>query len=646
MKRRIELLKLNIVNFKSIKGLIIDFGKLTSIYGRNGIGKTTIQDASSFLLFDKDSKDSSKFIVQPLGKDSKPIHNLETSIEAVFDVDGKELTLKRTYKEKYSKVRGTSRVDFKGYESNYYVNDVPQKVNEYKKFVNDLIDENIFKLITNPLYFSQMLHWKERREIINQIAGDLDNLAVIDSDKKLETLRQHLTEHSVNDFMKIVKSKVRKLKEDREKLPVRIDEAEKQIKEFEFEALGVQKVAVIEAIKDIDEKIQDKSKSSEELSNLKILLANKKSDLCELEFKNRSKINEPVDKLENEIRRLEADFKHLGYVLAENKNSLDFKKDRLCKLNDKRNDLLNEYKSIKDLKFEFDENACTCPTCKRKFEADDIEAKRKELEENFNSDKAKKLTKNMTVGKATKAEIDEFKNSISNLESDIAHTIKNIESYKSKLENLKKELEETKSNPTEPTEKEINLKNEIVKLEEKIKNFKSEDLTELKDKKEELQERISEIDSKLAFKENNKQVLQRMDKLKNEESKLSEKIAELEGLEILTEEFIRTKVELLEENINSKFKYVKFKMFREQVNGGLEECCEPCVDGIPFESNLNTAAKINAGLDIINTLCAHYNVSAPIFVDNAESVNNLIDTDSQVIRLVVSEDKELKVEVD
>ena len=109
--------------------------------------------------------------------------------------------------------------------------------------------------------------------------------------------------------------------------------------------------------------------------------------------------------------------------------------------------------------------------------------------------------------------------------------------------------------------------------------------------------------------------------------------------------FIRTKVNLLEDRINSKFKYAKFKLFAEQINGGLTEVCETLFDGVPYSSGLNNAAKINVGLDIINTLSEHYGFSAPIFIDNAEAVTKLIATKAQTVSLVVSEqDKALRIE--
>ena len=325
---QIQIENLKIINFKGIKNLEINFGKVTNISGENGLGKTTIQDAFTFLLFDKDSKDSSKFDVQPLDKQNKSIHNLETVIEATLKIDSKELILKRVYKEKYTKIRGTSKLDFKGHESDYYVNEVPHKVTEYKKYIGELLDESTFKLVTSPIYFSN-LAWKERRDIVTQIVGDLDNMVVLDSRKELEPLRKHLTDHTVNEFMKMVKSKVNKLKEDRSKLPVRIDEAAKSIQEFEFEALEFQKRGLIGGIERIEEQLQDKSKENEGLYILKSELMEKKSELMELDHKLNSTKTKPREILESDIRTKESSIRHINVVIEELEESIDRKKSRI-----------------------------------------------------------------------------------------------------------------------------------------------------------------------------------------------------------------------------------------------------------------------------------------------------------------------------
>lgn len=53
---RMTIERMHIQNFKGIRDLEIDFGAVTRISGMNGTGKTTIPDAFSWVLFNKDSR--------------------------------------------------------------------------------------------------------------------------------------------------------------------------------------------------------------------------------------------------------------------------------------------------------------------------------------------------------------------------------------------------------------------------------------------------------------------------------------------------------------------------------------------------------------------------------------------------------------
>ena len=142
----------------------------------------------------------------------------------------------------------------------------------------------------------------------------------------------------------------------------------------------------------------------------------------------------------------------------------------------------------------------------------------------------------------------------------------------------------------------------------------------------------------------------RIEELKADEKKLAKEYERLESELFLTEEFIRTKVRMLDSKINGRFKHVRFKLFDQQINGALNECCEALINTngcwTPY-SDANAAGRINGGIDIINTLSEFYKFEAPIFCDNAESVTQLTETKTQVFRLVVSEkDKSLRIQVE
>ena len=157
--------------------------------------------------------------------------------------------------------------------------------------------------------------------------------------------------------------------------------------------------------------------------------------------------------------------------------------------------------------------------------------------------------------------------------------------------------------------------------------------------------KIADCESTIAQIKQREAGLQRIEELKSEERTLAKEFERLEGELYLTEQFVQAKVRLLEDKINSKFSMARFKLFNTLVNGGIEEVCETTFQGIPYSSALNNSARINIGLDIINTLSEHFQFDAPIWIDNAEAVTQLLQTKGQQIRLYVSEaDKVLRIE--
>lgn len=124
---------------------------------------------------------------------------------------------------------------------------------------------------------------------------------------------------------------------------------------------------------------------------------------------------------------------------------------------------------------------------------------------------------------------------------------------------------------------------------------------------------------------------------------VAQQIADIEREEYTVEQFNKTKVLECEKRINAKFHFVTFRLFDYTLDGNPVETCIPLCNGVPYGS-ANTASQVNAGLDIINALCAFYGVCAPIFIDNRESVNEIIPVQSQVINLVVTNDNKLTIQ--
>ena len=648
MSKNIFIKSLELKNFKGMKSFSVDFSNITNIYGDNGTGKTTIVDAFTWLLFDKDSKDRTSFEIKTLDKNGEVLHGLEHEATGVLNIDGKDIRLSKIYKEKWTKKRGEAEKQLTGHETLYSIDEVPVKKKEYQETINKIIDENLFKLITNPLYFSANMKWQDRRNVLLNIIGDISNDKVINYRSNLKPLEKLLDDKNINTLKKSVQAKKKKLNEEIKAIPIRIDEASNSIKnDIDFEALDFKRKGIISGIKGLEEQLIDGSKVNDEVLKEKDKLYSLKSKLRDIEYKASMESDKPKRKLEGDLNNLKLNIKKLEYYinsLNTDKSNIEYDIQKYKKLSDdERNKWFEENKEV----FKFDESSCVCPTCKRAFDEEKIQHIKQDLEENFNSNKAKILKEIQVKGKGYTDLLNKYKEKLEEVNFQIKVSNHELKDLRISEERLQEQIDNFKSiNPLINNQEYEDLKAEIVELENKLQQptTVNNQVQELKGRKSKLEFELEEITKQLGYKEQNEELKNRIESLKEEERSLSNTFAELEGQEFLCEEFIKTKVELLESSINSKFKYVTFKLFDIQVNTGINESCEALIDGVPF-SNANSASQINAGLDIINTLCKHYNVQAPIFIDNRESINEIIDTDSQIINLIVSKDKNLKVEV-
>ena len=652
--QKIELLKLNLKNFKGIEdfSLVVN-GKNAEIRGRNGAGKTTIFDAFTWLLFGKDSKNRTDFEIKTLDKDGNvKQHGIEHSVEAVLSVNGEVLTLKRVFKEVWKKKKGTANKVFTGHTTDFYIDEMPVKKKEFEEKVNSLISDDIFQLLTNPLHFNEVLNKNQRRAILFEIVGEITDaeIAAQSGNEELIELVNRLNGKDIEKHKAYLKKKQQEVNKKIDETTIRIDEI--TLRKPNTDGLDEQKLLkqIQEITSSIDEKMKEitQIRNGGKVSEYRKRLSEIELEIAEIRNEYDKQTNEEINRLKVKVQELESNITLLESKRKSEKEALELYRKRAEDLSVKLNELRNEWDRVDEEKLEFEDND-TCPTCKQPLPAEQVEQAREQALKEFNERKAKRLEEITAEGQATKAAVENVEQTIQKIERSIEKLDKDIETIKARLqreleklnemEMNKKDIEENEEYRKKLEEKErIELEIEQIQtsLEESIKTIENEIAT-LEQARKDVQDDLNKINIAKEFDE-------RIKELEKTERELAEYYEELEKEIYLTEEFTRVKVTLIEGRIAEKFKYARFKLFEEQINGGLNEICETMYEGVPYSRGLNNAARINVGLDIINTLSEHYGVYVPIFIDNRESVTDLIDVKSQVISLVV-DPKAVELEV-
>jgi DNA repair protein SbcC/Rad50 len=646
---KVNLKSATFINFKKIKLLEVIFSYLTNIFGANETGKTTIFDGVLWCLFGKNSQDQEDFNIKTLDPNNNALPKLEHEVSVYLEVDGIISTFRRVFREKWVKKRGEPEYEFSGHETLYFCNDIPLSQAEYQAKIDYICKESTFKMITSPSYFNNM-KWQDRRSVLFEIAGNITNSDIAIGKPEFEKLLLAIGNTDMVKYKKVISSRKKKLKEDLEAIPTRIDEINRnmpEIKDWEtinididgkrFELIGIEKqlADISEAYKAANQKQLDKQNQ----------IFTIKRQIQEIEFNAKFEQDKSKNNRDREISNLKRSIEDKQVELTRLKNCIKDNNVKIEKLGNDRQKLLSDWHDEDQKQLVFEDDQFNCPTCNRPFEADDIEAKKAEMHISFSDNKKKKLDQISSSGKQVKSSIEKFnsenttsENSISAINKEIAVLTHRLNEYQ-KPEALLIQPEVDLTSNSEYQE----LKTKLSVMESGSIEMSKIDNAELIQKKNNLTAEIDELNKQISLKTVIDQNNTRLEELARQEKSLAQQIADMEMIEFTIKDFTRAKIEAVEEKINSKFKYVKFKMYNEQINGGQEEICETLYNGVPY-SDLNTAGKILAGLDIINALSKHYDVYCPIFLDNRESTTEIPEMDCQIINLYVSpEDKNLRI---
>ena len=624
-----KLTKLELLNFKGLKSFTINLNGDVVIRGDNATGKTTVFDSVCWLLFGKDSLDRADFEIKTLDG-GEPIHKVNHEVTGTFTLDeGGTVELKRVYREKYSSPRGGD-ITLTGHTTDYFVDGVPKKEKEYKEMVSSLVDESIFKLITNPLYFNETYSWQNRRKLLLEMCGDISDEDVIASHDELRRLAELLEGRTVDDHRKVVAAKKTAINKELDMIPIRIDEAvrnkpetvsdkAKLIRDIETLSAGIDEVEKQKAI------IQNGFSSAEKESKIR--------DINRQIEAQSSKVLSDYHKQKQRLRdEYEASLTKLKMVEVDRDRCAD-RRDELNK------EIERESKRIATLQSEFDTfnaqqfNKESCPTCGQALPAD----KQEILEAEFNANKSKKLEEwKGLIESAVKLKAnyeDQQEIMVSKIDSLTTEASQYNDAYNVKF----KEYEAYSEPNLEDDPVYADLKAQLFLLEiDDEPGADTEELTKLDEELSSMKSKKAGLETELNKFKLIDDINHRILELENQQQKLVAEKNALDEASFLMDEFIKAKVNMLEDVINSRFKLARFKMFNVMLNGNVEECCETTYKGVPYRS-MNNAARINVGLDIINALTKYFKVEAPVFIDNAEAVTEFVPVNSQTIKLIVDE---------
>lgn len=655
----IKLIKLVLDNFKGAKHFELNAeGKDIVVRGENNTGKTTIADAFYWLLFNKDSKGNTKFAIKTLDNVGDEINNLKHSVYAVLKIDGKEQHIKKTYSEKWTRKRGQAKSSFTGHETVYELGATeeeltPKKLKDFNEFINSIIsDEQIFKLTTNPFWFNS-LKQDERKNILMSLVDEVTDEDVIKSDTKLKELKKLLGDGSLEDFKARIKRNKKAINDDLKAIPVRVDEINHNmpdVQKYDKDKLEKELASINEEIKVIDGQIKD----IENGLSVEKIEKDIKSKRLEIQYlidnhdgdsrRKLTSLNNEESEKERAIAVKRRDLSNLKAELQRNESEMEEQNEKFKNLGTKHKELVNEQKEFTTV------TVCDC--CGQDIPAHMQEEAIKKMEESYNADKSETLEKIQSDGIEIRNRVKYLSEQNDEIEKSMEIIKQEINKDTQSIDELKEEIKVLESNNTrvEDTDEYKQIDSDIQALKEQkgqsIQSISDDVNGLIESKKEPLLNQQRDIKQKLDDIQLSQRAIERIDELESRQEQLAQEYNDLEHATFLTEEFTKQKVKLMESSINDKFEITKFKLFNVLINEGVEDVCIALHNGVPYDSGLNNAARINVGLDIINALSKHYNFYAPIMIDNAESVTDVHETTSQQIQLEVSKkDKELTVEV-
>ncbi len=692
MSRQVTLKRLTLVNFKGLRNVVVEFGDgVTTISGRNGTGKTTIADSFAWLLWGKDSEGNSdsKFGIKTNDAEGNFIPDLEHGATGLFDVvdtetgEASSVELRRVYVEEWKTPKGSTERTLSGHHTDYFFNGVPLKKAEYDAKVAAIIPEDLFKVITDPYYFLT-LHWKAQREYLLTMAGKINDADVAATREEFAALLHRVTGKTMEEYKKEISVRRGRIEAQLDKIPTRKDEATRNTPVApDYAALESEKAQIQEDLANIDAAATSEAEANRvayeqaakiqaEINTKRDAQAKALQDAKEAARAAAYETNRVADEAARDLAQIQRDEESENKYYSREKSvitaSIATAKRRKEGYEAQVADLRKRWEAVNNEQFQEQQaptagplicpvfgHQCADPGAANRHQCDAaaaLESFRKNQDTAraaFIANQTARLDKMDAEGQELNRLIAAQDAEIKRLEAEaVALDTKHnaaVQDYATKKATYNNTIA---ANPRVSTDPQIDpqtlptwvaLQKEIDQLNARraaVTAPTTQDAAaERQLSRATLRARLSEIDQKLGLRATIKAAEARIVELDKEAATLAQEKATLQTEEALIDDFVRCRMEEVERRVNGLFDGVEFRMYKTLVNGEKEPDCVAYIGGVRYQDK-NHAGQINAGLAVINALCAFHGVTAPIIVDNAESVNDFIPVNSQLVRLVVT----------
>lgn len=643
--RRVKLIQLQLENFMGIRSFTLHLnGNGATVRGTNGVGKTSLATAFSWLLTGKDARGQANFEVKTL-ENGEALHNLEHTVEAVLDVDGDLVTLRRAFVEVWTKKRGAAREEFTGHETRFWIDGVPCGTKkEFDEKVSELVPSDAWRELTNPDAWHAQ-HWQKRRQDLIDMCGDVTDADVIDARPDLAELPTILGRRTPDEHRKVLEARRREVNQELKLLPARIDEVQRQVQDLPAmnaaeleERLKAATAARFDASAELARLEAGGGDATQERRRLREI----EDELTRLERDARQAREDAIRAAKGRVTEARAAVEEATRNAERLQARITEVDADAGRLEERLAELRSEWAAVNVRQIEA-HTPDTCPACKQALPAEQVQAAHRAAIADLNAKKAKELERITEDGRRLKASRDQLGAELASLADRLSNQRAGIDKLQANLDAAVMALEKLEAAPVrDVTERPeyARLASERDELTARIQSIAAADPTAITD----AQARITEVDNEITRLQRDLALVSerirgedRKRELLDREQTLAHELEDIERQQALIESFVRAKSALLTDRINARFRMTSFKLFDEQLNGGLADTCTALVDGVPYDAGLNRAARINSGLDVIAVLQQHHGVNVPIFVDEGESVVELLDVDTQVVRLVVDE---------